>query len=341
VGEADVDSIVNINTVCDIFEGPAVKNTAYTIECTEPIEAKYFTIQIKNIDTYLQINELQINNESPLESFAKEKADDEYLRPMCFDTKRRIGNPNLDGEILRIPKDNVDENGDLISGWWSIDAPDDCCANATYVDIPDNDHYKIQQGGCKQVLSKNGDSHNFLLNFEMSMYLNFSINENNRAHGCRGLEPLTLEKHKERFNMVAEENIGCGKNMKKLFSSGGDSYSRIIEKFADDHDDWALQFLEGWDKMLRNGYTAGRLADAPQSSWLGYNSWTKVPAETDDFEEYIVNNTPAKISNNAAEDPTIMSSEKDTYRKECEYKTGMTAWNKNFARCPKGMFDDL
>merc|ERR1712106_1039010 len=340
VGEADVDSIVNINTVCDIFEGPGVKNTAYTIECTEPIEAKYLTIQIKNVDTYLQINELQINDESPLESFAKEKADDEYLRPMCFDTKRRIGNPNLDGEILRIPKHNVDENGDTISGWWTIDPPDDCCANATYVDIPDNNHYKIQQGGCKQVLNKNGDSHNFLLNYEMSLYLNFSINENNRAHGCRGLEPLTLEKHNG-FNMVAEENVGCGKNMKNLFSSGGDSYSRIIEKFADDHDDWALQFLEDWDKMLRNGYTAGKLADAPQSSWLGYNSWTKVPADTNDFEEYIVNNTPAKISNNAAEDPTIMSSDKDTYRKECEYKTGMTSWNKNFARCPKGMFDDL
>ena len=50
-------------------------------------------------------------------------------------------------------------------------------------------------------------------------------------------------------------------------------------------------------------------------------------------------NSPAIISNNTAENPTIMSSDKDTYREECEFKTGMTIWNKNFARCPSGLFD--
>ena len=49
-------------------------------------------------------------------------------------------------------------------------------------------------------------------------------------------------------------------------------------------------------------------------------------------------NTPAVISNNAAENPTIMGNEKDTYRKECEVKSGM-GWNKNFARCPSGLLD--
>jgi len=338
VGEASND-IININTLCGVFEGPGARLRAYTIECPEPIEAKYITVQIKKPETYLQINEIQINDESSLESFKQEKPDDKYLRPMCFDTKRRLGNPNLDGEILRIPKDNVDENGDMISGWWTINPPDDCCANATYVDIPDNKHYKIQKGGCKQVLSKNGDTHNFLLNFEMSMYLNFSVNENNRAHGCRGMEPLTLDTDKVKFNMVGEEFIDCGKNMKNMFSASGDSYSEIIEKYADDHEFWAKEFLEGWDKMLRNGYTSEQLFDAPQTSWLGYNSWTKVVSETDDFEEYITLNNPARISNNSAENPFIMTNEKDTFRKECEYKSGMTNWNKNFARCPKGLLD--
>ena len=75
--------------------------------------------------------------------------------------------------------------------------------------------------------------------------------------------------------MVAEENPGCTKNMKAAFSSSGESYSQIIDRFAEDHDGWALQFLEGWDKMVSNGYSSGQLIDAPQESWLGYNSWVK------------------------------------------------------------------
>ena len=66
-----------------------------------------------------------------------------------------------------------------------------------------------------------------------------------------------------------------------------------------------------------------------------------VTADTKDFEEYILKNSPARISNNSAENPTIMSNEKDTFRKECEYKSGMTDWNKNFARCPSGLLDDI
>ena len=50
-------------------------------------------------------------------------------------------------------------------------------------------------------------------------------------------------------------------------------------------------------------------------------------------------NSPAQISNNTAENPVIMTNEKDTFKKECEYKSGMTNWNKNFARCPKGLLD--
>jgi hypothetical protein len=271
---SNAEDLIEINTLCGVFEGPGASLREYTIECSQPIEANYLTIQSKNEETYLQINEVQINDEPSLESFLQEKSDDKYLRPMCFDTKRRRGNPNLDGEILKIPYDNTDENGDFISGWWVENAPEDCCDNATFVDIPGNKHFKIQQGGCKQVLNRGSDSHNFLMNFEMSMYQNFSINENNRPHGCRGLEPLDIGKREE-HNMVAKENLDCTKNMKTAFSSSGDSYSQIIDRFAEDHDGWALQFLEGWEKMLSNGYSSGQLMDAPQEAWLGYNSWVK------------------------------------------------------------------
>ena len=49
----------------------------------------------------------------------------------------------------------------------------------------------------------------------------------------------------------------------------------ISSRFAADHDDWAISFLEGWQKMTTNGYSGLDLEDGPQSSWLGYESWTK------------------------------------------------------------------
>ena len=64
-----------------------------------------------------------------------------------------------------------------------------------------------------------------------------------------------------------------------------------------------------------------------------------VTSDTEDFEDYIMRNSPAIISNNTAENPTVGSSDRDTYKEECEFKTGMSNWNKNFARCPSGLFD--
>ena len=65
-----------------------------------------------------------------------------------------------------------------------------------------------------------------------------------------------------------------------------------------------------------------------------------VEAGTEDFEKYIIDNIPvARITNNTAENPTIMSSDKDTFKAECEFKRGMTDWNKNFARCPSKLFN--
>merc|ERR1719430_2145577 len=152
----------------------------------------------------LAINEITINEKSSIETFLQEKTDDEYLRPICFDTARKANNPNLDGEITKIPYEYVDENGNQIGGnsWWSIDAPADCCDNATYVDIPGIDHYKIQVGGCKQVLYPGKDTFNFLSIFEMSMYQNFNISKNNRPYGCRGLEPQTMEQNYDKYSLM-------------------------------------------------------------------------------------------------------------------------------------------
>ena len=46
----------------------------------------------------------------------QDKTDDEYLTPLCFDTKRKANNPNLEGEITKVPQEYVDENGEQIGG---------------------------------------------------------------------------------------------------------------------------------------------------------------------------------------------------------------------------------
>ena len=84
-----------------------------------------------------------------------------------------------------------------------------------------------------------------------------------------------MEKNYNEFTLMNWEDIECAKNMKKEFSSTDKAYSQIIEKFAEDHDGWAVHFLDGWDKMVQNGYSSAQLFDGPQSTWLGYDSWTK------------------------------------------------------------------
>ena len=202
IGESPAGAPLQINSVCGMFTGPvqaSQRGEDIRVVCSQPIEAKYITLQILGEDDMLTLNEVKINDESNTDTnnFMADKPDDEFLRPICFDTKRKANNPNLDGEFLKIPKKYVDENGTQIGGnsWWSVNAPADCCDDAALVDIPGNDHFKVQTGGCKQVLNTFGDKHTFMLNFEMSLYLNMSINENNRPHGCRGLETMTMEEN--------------------------------------------------------------------------------------------------------------------------------------------------
>ena len=58
-----------------------------------------------------------------------------------------------------------------------------------------------------------------------------------------------------------------------------------------------------------------------------------VNADTEDFEEYILKMSPAIVTNNAAENPTLISSDTTTFRESCENRRGMGG-NKNYPRCP-------
>merc|ERR1719312_2213707 len=217
----DPKEVLNINTLCGVFEGPGGQLTTHVIECSEPIQADYINVQIMG-NGELAINEITVNDKISTETFLQENTDDETLRPMCFDTARKANNPNLDGEITKIPYEYVDENGEQIgsNGWWNPGShPADCCDNATYVDIPGIANHKIQVGGCKLLQGYDVDTFNFLSIFEMSMYQNFNVSKNNRPYGCRGLEPQTMENNRAEWTLMNWEDIECGKNMKKDFSS--------------------------------------------------------------------------------------------------------------------------
>ena len=42
-----------------------------------------------------------------------------------------------------------------------------------------------------------------------------------------------------------------------------------MENFADDHELWTKEFLDGWEIIQKNGYS--NLQDGPENSWLGYS----------------------------------------------------------------------
>ena len=66
----------------------------------------------------------------------------------------------------------------------------------------------------------------------------------------------------------------CPKN--KLAPEGTPIHE-IVEDYAKNHDTWAKDFLEAWQRMQSNGYD--NLMDAPQNSWLGYYSLRNMGVE--------------------------------------------------------------
>ena len=55
-----------------------------------------------------------------------------------------------------------------------------------------------------------------------------------------------------------------------LTNENGIRVTDIVEEFANDHDTWAQQFLEAWERMQNTGYTETELVVGPDSSWMGF-----------------------------------------------------------------------
>ena len=45
---------------------------------------------------------------------------------------------------------------------------------------------------------------------------------------------------------------------------------QIVDELASDNELWAEKFLEAWQPMTTNGYTADQQMDGPQSGWIGH-----------------------------------------------------------------------
>ena len=63
--------------------------------------------------------------------------------------------------------------------------------------------------------------------------------------------------------------MNCPPNMEKY--ENGEALSEITVAFGENHDVWNKAFLDGWEKMVENGYAEDELVAGPEYSCLGYS----------------------------------------------------------------------
>ena len=63
--------------------------------------------------------------------------------------------------------------------------------------------------------------------------------------------------------------MNCPPNMEKY--ENGEALSEIAVAFGEDHDVWNKAFLDGWEKMVENGFDEDEDVAGPEYSWLGYS----------------------------------------------------------------------
>ena len=85
----------------------------------------------------------------------------------------------------------------------------------------------------------------------------------------------------------------CKKNQ---YAPEGKSLHRIVDEFASDNEIWAEKFLEGWQLMTSNGYSAQDLIDGPENGWFGFYSLSQQGVEISNFSSYIKIHTPLKFT---------------------------------------------
>jgi len=134
----------------------------------------------------------------------------------------------------------------------------------------------IQMGGNPNGVVKGTAFNNaFGLPYEIGLYYKLDVKaDTKRAHGCPGINgnykdfPYDTDGGKW-GTFKQSEVMTCDKND---YAPEGEPTHQIVDEYAEDHDVWAKDFLDAWQRMQSNGYED--LKEAPQNSWLGYHSLT-------------------------------------------------------------------
>jgi len=154
-----------------------------------------------------------------------------------------------------------------------------------------------------------GWSNQFAFPWEIGMYYSFQVGGvSKRAIGCPGLdEPMgTVDEPLWPFRtkccpIVASPAMDCDVN---TYAPEGQPMYSIVDELAADNEFFAATFLDGWQQMTSNGYTADELVDGPQNSWIGHYSLAQQGVDVGDFESFINENAPVTFTD-ATVDPYI------------------------------------
>ena len=147
----------------------------------------------------------------------------------------------------------------------------------------------IQKGNRRGYYTNRGStrfwSNMFMLNYEAGFYRKFDVDpEAFRGTGCPGINletPNVMWTNgtgpiKQGSNSVVASPVAdCP--VQDLADEEGTRISDITEQYADDHDVWASDFLDAWQRM--QAIKCPDLKDGPENSWLGYYSLKEMGAE--------------------------------------------------------------
>jgi len=181
------------------------------------------------------------------------------------------------------------------------------CKNALYIDPETGITIFEESGTSTRQMDQVDDraipsrfahwKNEFLLNWEVGMSLKFDVDpETFRAKNCPGLEVTNdgkgpFEDAICAINAVCTSKVPDCPPQDYIDPTSGKPIRQILEEFADDHDVWAEAFLAGWQRMQETGYDV--LNDAPQNSWMGYNTLKEMGAVIgDDYEDFIDQHAP-------------------------------------------------
>lgn len=114
----------------------------------------------------------------------------------------------------------------------------------------------------------------FMMPFEASFVLNFTIAEDNTPSGCGTLDgdwrltnmrPINEPNHIYIGSPGYNGSPPCGAN---TYAPEGEALADIVALFARDHDAWQDAFFNAWEKMGINGYEKEMLTEGPSNGQL-------------------------------------------------------------------------